>query len=325
MLQLINLNKLVEIVLPLSRVLYFLFFFIIFNSSQVFAQYTLNSIQKIVVFPTWGLEGEISDQVWWQIREQLTHDGRFLVASRRMMINRQVLSPRKIFSSADAVILGRILESDALVVTSVEKSVAFLRIYRTEDGLLLWDEKINLNPSIPVEDQSSNIYQALVSRFLKALPYNGYQIKNPNNGYVYINEGSDKMAFIQVSKIEVNLGDKINWIRPIYNSIPLLKLNPKIEIAAKGEIVEVTNSNLIKVKMDPSTNETNIGVSFLVRVQKNDKMNDEESWDPQRQSEVSTEYLIPSISDQKPIREQTKEATFIGFLFNLGLLLLVIF
>src|SRR4051812_42407301 len=98
------------------RILFCLLAFLILPvSSWAEVRHTL--LRRIAVFPIADANVSTGEEAWWQMRELLTKDQRFFVASRRFMVNRGVFQPRKLLKPADAIILSKILDAQALVVT----------------------------------------------------------------------------------------------------------------------------------------------------------------------------------------------------------------
>src|SRR5688572_23590279 len=102
----------------------FLFLFFVF-SSYAYAQESEHlPVRKIVVFPfdVPAKDAEASDKAWWKVREELTTNKRFLIASKQLMMRKDVLVPKKDsdINRANAVLLGKHLDADALVVTSLK-------------------------------------------------------------------------------------------------------------------------------------------------------------------------------------------------------------
>ena len=68
--------------------------------------------QRFVLFPFEVSQPykEQADNLWWDVRSKLSASKRFLIASKNFMQSKNVFQARSELASADAVLLGRLLD-----------------------------------------------------------------------------------------------------------------------------------------------------------------------------------------------------------------------
>jgi hypothetical protein len=294
-----------------------------FRLDDAYANFLFGSIRKVAVFPARGVDENLIDDLWWQLREIIAQDGRFEVATRRLMINRQVLSPRSELKSADAVIMGRILEADLLITHQVLKKKAVFTATRTSDGIIVWKEEAMLNPSIPESDQLLPVFKNLAKDFLKAVPYVGYQSLDPNNQKLYESDGGLGFVFVTVSNGESLLNQKFYWLNVSYPSQPLLKSRGNFLVLNWGRAVEFIKPNILKIKLEKPFDESYMSNGAPVYLSLSAPDSNEEPLFGTKISEIGSEYLISDMKNEKRVTEQTGKSTLLGFIFNAAILLLV--
>jgi len=266
----------------------------------------------------------VVDELWWQIREQVAIDGRFDVATRRLMINRQVLTPRGELKPSDAVILGRILEADMLITHQVDKKKASLFVVRALDGVSLFKEELPLNPSIPEVDQVIPIFKAMVSNFLKLVPYAGYQIASPVSNLIYEPDGSLGFVYVMIPNSESLVNSKVFWVNTSYTNQPLLKSKPHFQPFNVGQAIEFIKPNVLRVRIEKPFDENTMMVGSLVYLENSGSLIEGEPTFGSKVSEIGSEYLMGDLSPKRRITEQTPQATFLGMVLSLATLLLLI-
>lgn len=306
----------------LNRAGFAVFVLMVALAETAWSEYLLTSLKRTVVFPAQGLDENLVDDTWWQIREQLAADTRLTIASRRLMINRQVLSPRAELKPSDSVILGRILEADALIVTFIRDNSAHFIAYRAEDGITLYKDKIDLNPSTPVAEQALMAFQTLTGRYLRSIPYSGYQVPSPTTGNIIENYGADRVAYVELGKFSANVDEKVVWTRASNIRSPILQGDLKYQVIATGVVQQVLRGNVAQIKLDARSNEAVLLNNSLVYLSDRQEVGGDLAFEP-RQSDLGVEFLLSDIQKPKQIQSQSKEATFLGFVFNAALLLLI--
>ena len=77
----------------------------------LWAQTEHTLVRRLAVFPLKTGQPELAalaDEAWWELREALTKDKRFLVASKNFLMQKDVYQARSVLSPADAIILAAI-------------------------------------------------------------------------------------------------------------------------------------------------------------------------------------------------------------------------
>src|SRR5262245_25083625 len=87
------------------------------------AEHTL--LRRVAVFPIEAPEelNSKADEAWWELREFLTKDKRFLVATKNFLQQQNVYQPRAELDPAAAIILGKLLDADAVISTFLKERI----------------------------------------------------------------------------------------------------------------------------------------------------------------------------------------------------------
>lgn len=260
------------------------------------------------------------------MREQLTKDQRFLVASRRFMINRGVFQPRKEFKASDAIILGKILDAQALVISAIDERTFRIKIYDGENGYLLWESSLEFHPAQAMSDQIVNAAQKLIQDFIIDLPYQGFVVVDPIKGNALFEEGGKKRAWIYHGNTKVlDVNDAFEVIEfSGETSKPYLK-HGRATVVAQGTIVEVQNDRVL-VNIDQVRDLKDIKENALVRFPKETKRLADLYTHASKETGLSTEYLT---SEMRPAEEIEKRhdssATSLAFILNMAAMILLAF
>lgn len=237
-----------------------------------FAQTEHQLIRKIAVFPVYtpaSLE-ESADKVWWDLREFLTKDQRFLVASKNFLIQKDVFQPRQSLSPADAIILGKLLDADATLTTYLDDRVLHMAVYESEYGRPLWEHSLNLQPSLPIAQQLPAATLKLARDFMASVPYQGFVIVDPLKGAALYKDGRLPLFKAQIAlNSEADVGDAVQLIHVASDNIrPLFSAGgARVEVYAEGRIVS-KDRNTITVEVDRLTDPKAVKEGSLVRLPK---------------------------------------------------------
>lgn len=210
-------------------------------------------VRRIVVFPL-DTDGEFkkeSDLAWWKIREFLSEQQRFLVATKRYMQQNEVFQSRKNLLISDVILLAKLLESDCLITTYLENKKLYMNAYSGQDGLLLWKKSIDITSSKPISQQLEELSAKLIQDFYASLPYQGFQIVDPLNQEPLHEEGNAIIARIDVgAKSSAVAGQKVQWLEIERGSpLPLFQGGAKVRIIAEGDVLKNDNQVLtVEVK-----------------------------------------------------------------------------
>lgn len=172
-------------------------------------------LRRVVVFPL-SAPTSLKDQAekgWWRSREVLTENRRFLIASRRFMVQKDVYQSRESLTPADAILLGRLLDAHALITFRLKDRTMKMSVSSGEDGLLIWEREHTLHPSLPIAEQIEDASEKLSRDFIANMPYQGFQILDPLIGSALYEEGDVQLAKVDIGpNARVTAGDQVQWI-----------------------------------------------------------------------------------------------------------------
>jgi hypothetical protein len=251
-------------------------------------------IRRLVVFPA-AVTGHVTDhsksfsrqhlavvmeEVWWQVRRELTKPRRFLVASQRYMISKDTFQARSELEPVDVIVLARLLDAHALMTMELSDQNSFkMRVYDGKTGSLLWLKSISLDSNLLTQDQIPSLAVGMTQDFIASLPYQGFTTSDsPYDGPVLVKE---KTLFVKVdlgAETQAQIGDRVEWIRlKAITMDPLFQGGGRMELLAHGQVtriekgiatVEVLSEFSSKAKRDrPSlVRVPEIKIGTLVRV-----------------------------------------------------------
>jgi hypothetical protein len=245
------------------------FVFIIF--SQAFAQTHIfhEKIRRVTVFPL-KVDKEIdkvAESIWWDLRENLAESKRFLIASKNFMSAKDVFQPRGELQPADAIILGRLLDANALITTFVVDRKVSMRVYETQNGLTLWGGDIDMHPAVQVSKQLPDVTKKLLLDFLSSIPYQGFVIVDNLIGRPIYNEGEKLMFKADVGVgTQVTLGDSVQLVKISAERMkPLFIDGASITVYAEGKVVNV-DRHIITVQVIRRQENEDIKADALIRI-----------------------------------------------------------
>lgn len=281
---------------------------------------------KMAVFPLGDAGFSSSEDAWWQMRDVLTKDQRYLVASRRFMINRGVFQPRRTLKPADAIILGKILDAEALMTTYLTGRTLKMQVYRCEDGSTLWESSLELHPAIPIPDQLVKAGQKLVLDFVASLPYQGYQVIDESREQATFEVDGQRRAFVfhgVGSGLEV--GDPVQWVEVSGDAgVSFFNQPVRTQIVAEGKVVAI-NGRRAEVQVDKTRSIEDLRDRSLVRFPKEvSRLKNQMAGD--KGAALTAEYLSSEMKDPADFQAgHQPKSTTLAFLGNLALLLLIAF
>lgn len=300
---------------------------VVLGSGQAYAEIEHTLLRRIAVFPIAEMTSSKSEDAWWQMRELLTKDQRFLVASRRFMINRGVFQARKLLKPADAIILGKILDAQALVTVWVNDRQMQMRVYDGENGYLLSEGEATFHPAIPINDQVIKMGLRMMSDFIMSIPYQGFQVIDEVIGHATYSRDAKKYAQVFVgANSQIQVGDRAQWItvtgdttQPFFNSAPKVTIfSEGVVVALLGQRVEVE----IEKMRDPAELKENTLVKFPKEVSRLHNLYSSED----KGANLSAEYLSSEIRDTQEFNKDTHPtATALAFIVNIAGFILLAF
>ena len=299
-------------------------------SANLWAQTEHKLIRRIVVFPIQvdSTLTHVAEENWWKLREELTRDKRFLVASRNFLKNKDVFQARGELTPADAIILGQLLDAHALVTTSLKARELAMHVYGGEYGRLLWSHKLQFNPSEPVQDQLTGGLQRLAQAFITAVPYQGFVVRDELQGTVFSDLSGQSVVKVNVGlNAQIELGDKVQFIKVRSDRLgTLFDEHLQVEVFAEGDVLERERRH-VKVKIIRSTDLSHIKEGTPVRLPKELKrLQDIYALKAKVSKNIDSEYFSPGISSTEEEKNEKKPlATSLTFLINMAAFLLLAF
>ncbi len=217
------------------------------------------AIEKVAVFPLLykGERGEriddatakSLDETWWQVRDELTGTGRFVVASRAFLQKTDAFQPRGLLTTGDAVILGRYVEADALMTMSLKDRTLTLAVWQSSDGTLAWSQSVELHPSVLLREQIAEVARALVREFVASIPYQATTLQDSFSKQAVSLEGGKRRVRIATAGAPLEVGDSVQWVTVTRATLePLFQGGSKVEIVAEG-VVHQVESRLVVVDL----------------------------------------------------------------------------
>ncbi len=287
------------------------------------------TIRRVTVFPisAKNASNNMLEEAWWKSREILTQNQRFLVASRRYMINRDVFQARQALKPADAIILGKILDSHALVTTFVKDGKISMQAYEGENGYLLWQKELTLHPAISINDQLVVATQNLMQDFLAAIPYQGLHIVDPIIGKAVYEEDGINLARVFIgSGSFIQANDPVEWIE--MNSKPgqaLLGDGLQITVIASGLVVSVDGDQAV-VQIERASDMKKLADGKPVRFPKESQRLEQALASELKNLKSNPQIFSPQLSEANKLRkDKSTTSTSLAFLSSLAAFILLAF
>lgn len=305
-------------------------FFLLSFSIQALAQTPHTLIRRITVFPVKAAPelNEEADESWWELREQLTRDKRFLVASKNFLLQKDVYQARGVLSPADAIILGKLLDANALVTTWIEDRVLNMRVYEGEYGRPLWEHSLVLQPSLPVADQLRPAVVKLINDFIASIPYHGFVVVDSLKGRPVYQEGRRLLVKAEIGAgAEVDVGDAAQLVKVYSDHLkPLFTHGASIEVFAEGRVVEM-NKETIVIELDRMNRASVVEEGTMVRLPRELKrLQQFYSLQDSLKTKIDPEFFSPGMtSAQQEQAEQKPLVSSLAFIANLAAFLLLAF
>lgn len=305
-----------------------LIFFLFSLFGQVWADYEHEPIRTLAVFPfSFGeTHKKWAEEAWWIARETLSESGRFLVASKQFLMQKDVFQARGLLDPADAIVISKHIDAHALLTTELEGRELKMRAYEGRFGRILWEQKIQINSSLTLKEQLSSLVRRLVYDFLVSVPYQGSLVRNIEDKVVYV-ENNRFLVRAHFGRVPPPVGAKIQVIRIFHETIrPLFSIETDIEVIADGKVITIEDEfailELVRFSPDLQFKE-----GMLVKAP--------DQWaEAQEQHKiklepglkVGREFLSPQVS---PVSERLRESKplffSLAFLANLATFLLLAF
>jgi len=295
-----------------------------------FAQTDHTLIRRVTVFPikTAPEFQQAADDAWWELRETLTKDKRFLVASKNFLMQKDVYQSRSVLSPADAIILGKLLDANALITTYLDDRVLNMRVYEGDYGRPLWEHQFTLQPSLPVSEQLQPAVVKLVQDFMASIPYQGFITTDPLKGRPLYQEGRRLLARAEVGvSAEVDVGDPVQLIHVYSDNLkPLFSNGAAIEVFAEGRVVE-KDRGMVTVELDRINHAASVIDGTMVRLPRELKRLEALYSIPDSlRSKIDPEFFSPGMTTQRQNEEEVRPlVASLVFIGNLAAFLLLAF
>lgn len=287
-------------------------------------------VRRVSVFPIKaGQElSAAAEDAWWDLREALTRDKRFLVASKNFLMQKDVYQARSTLGPADAIILGKLLDANALVTTYLEDRVLKMQVYEGEYGRPLWEQQLMLQPSLPVAEQLKPAVIKLAQNFIASVPYHGFVVIDPLRGRPVYQEGRRLLIKAEIGAgSETDVGDNVQLVRIYSDHIkPLFTHGASVEVFAEGRIVEKSGETIV-VELDRLNRANVIQEGTLIRVPKELKrLQQLYALQDSLKNKIDPEFFSPGMTTAKQEEAEKKPlVASLMFVANLAAFLLLAF
>ena len=298
-----------------------------FNAS---AQTEHTLVRRLSVFPIKVPQelASVAEEAWWEMREALTRDRRFLVASKNFLQQKDVYQARSVLSPADAIILGKLLDANAMITTYLDDRTLHMRAYEGDYGRPLWEHQLLLQPSLPIAEQLRPAVIKLAQDFVASIPYHGFVIIDPLQGRPMYQEGRRMLVKAEIgANAEVDVGDQAQLVRIYSDHLkPLFTHGATVEVFAEGRVVEVSGENVV-IEIDRLNRANSIQEGSLVRLPKELKrLQQLYSIQDSLKSKIDPEFFSPGMTSAKQEEGEKKPlVASLVFIANLAAMLLLAF
>ena len=294
-------------------------------SAHADVEHTL--LRRLAVFPIAGANVSTGEDAWWQMREILTKDQRFFVASRRFMINRGVFQARKNLKPADVIILSKILDAQALIVSFMEERTLHFLVYDGENGYLLWESQEVFHPAMPIADQLVRISSKLVTQFEAAIPYQGFQVVDEVIGRPVYEQNEKRYAHVNIgNNSQIKVGDQAQWIQVTGNvGEAFFNSTAKITVVAEGKVDKIQGQTAI-VELEKIRDLADLKENSLVRFpMETDRLKDMFT-NEDKISSLSNEYLSSELKNANDFKEgHNATVSALAWIVNIAGFILIAF
>lgn len=226
-----------------------IFFAVLFTSIFLFKSFAGAEnllLRQIAVFPIFceDASSSVCENAWQAIREALTDDKRFVVASRSFLKDsKNVFQPRQPLTIRQGVLLGQLLDAHGLVTIQLSQRQLSIQITHGRDGQRIWEKSVTLHPSLPVDQQLVPLAKKMIDEWMREIPYQGYTLLDPLIGTVTYEEADQVLAKVFVGRnVKVSPGDPVQWIDSQRSTAkPLFQGGSSLEVYAEGEVLRQEN------------------------------------------------------------------------------------
>lgn len=308
----------------------FLFSYLSFGCAA-FAQTVEHTlVRRLAVFPIEAPEeiAKRADESWWDLREFLTKDKRFLVATKSFLQQQNVYQPRAELDPAAAIILGKVLDADAVMTTFLKERTLHMAVYESKYGRPLWTQEVELQPSIRLTDQVAPVTLKLARDFIASIPYQGFVVQDPLKDGATYRDGRRLLFKADIGlNSEVSVGDQVELIKVKSDHVkPLFTHGATIEVYAQGRVVSIDRETMTgEIQRFSRTND--VKEKALVRLPKEMRRLEQQfSLTDPLKNKINPEFISPEISSTKEsVAEHKPLVASLVFIVNIAAFLLFAF
>jgi hypothetical protein len=307
------------------------FLFALFFTFPALAQVTEHTlIRRLSVFPI-KTSDELkakADEIWWDLRETMTKDKRFLVATKNFLQQQNVYQARAELDPASAIILGRLLDADAVMVEYLDKRMLHMAVYEANYGRPLWTQEVALQPSLPVGEQLEPAVLKLARDFIASIPYQGFVVVDPLKAGPLYREGKRLLVKADIGLgAEAEVGDPFDLVKITSDHIkPLFTHGANIEVFAEGRIVSIDRET-VTAELTRLARTTDVHEKTLVRLPKEMKRLEQLfALSDSLKGKINPEFLSPEMTSAKQeVAENKPLIASVVFIVNLAAFFLLAF
>jgi hypothetical protein len=209
------------------------------------------------------------------------------------MVNRGVFQPRQNLKPADVIILSKILDAQALVVTFLRERTLHMLVYEGENGYLLWQGSAEFHPAIPINDQLIRMSGQLMNAFILSIPYQGFQIIDEVIGKpIYETDGKKFAQVFMGANSQIQVGDAAQWIEVVGDvGEAFFSSSTKVTILAEGKVTRI-NGDKATIVIEKMREMSDLHENSLIRFPKEvNRLAGLYTTDVDRSSSLAPEYL----------------------------------
>ncbi len=228
-------------------------------------------VRRLVVFPfqvppKFAAKAE---ETWWQVRQELSQNQMFLLASKQFLSKNEVLQARGDLQPSDAILLGKLLDAHAIVTGQLVEHTFTMTVYDAAFGLMLWQNHLNLLVSRPIEEQLLEAGKKLARDFLGSIPYQGFQVIDSLRGKATFEDADEVRTEVQINPTSgIQVGDIAQWIHIYHKSTePLFQGGADTKAFAEGKVVLI-DKGIATIQLIRATSLSDIKEYSLVRFPK---------------------------------------------------------
>ena len=244
---------------------------IVFNPHSQAVEIEHQLVRRLVVFPFQVPSRLVprAEEAWWQVRQELTQNQIFLLASKQFLTKNEVFQARGELQPADTILLGKLLDAHAIITGKLDGHRLIFSVYDAGFGLLLWQNYFEMHVSRPLEDQIVDASKKLIHDFMASIPYQGFQVIDSLRGKATFEDADEVRTEVQVgSQSQVQVGDIAQWIHVYHKTTEaLFQGGGETKAFAEGKVVLI-DKGIATIQLVRATSLDDIKEYALVRFPK---------------------------------------------------------